>query len=309
LLPVVGRFAPSPTGALHLGSLVAATASYLNAKQQQGKWLVRIDDIDTPRVVEGCDVQILQTLDAFGFEWHQVIYQSQRLDRYQQALSQLHDSDTLYACQCTRKQLKYRTQHFPLYDRHCRELNLIDSPTCALRFKTPLVSETAAICTWQDLIQGEQQTRWQIDVDDFVVKRSDGLFAYHLACAVDDVDFGISEVIRGADLLSSSAPQQLIQKLLGKPSPIYGHHPLMIDARNGIKLSKASKAPALDTAHASAQLVQVLSFLGQTPPAPLARESIKVIWQWAISNWQLNRIMMHGTSLAHQPPIFSRLSE
>ncbi len=287
MLPVVGRFAPSPTGALHLGSLVAATASYLNAKQKQGRWLVRIDDIDLPRVVAGSDAHILKTLDAFGFEWDQLIYQSQRLDHYQQALSQLQQNNMLYACQCTRQQLKYRTPHFPLYDRHCRELNLIDSPTCALRFKTPLVSETAAIFTWQDLIQGEQQTRWQIDVDDFVVKRSDGLFAYHLACAVDDVDFGISEVIRGADLLPSSAPQQLIQKLLAKPSPRYGHHSLIVDAHTGIKLSKASQAQPLDTIQASAQLVQVLSFLNQSPPAELVHEPIKVIWQWAISNWKL----------------------
>lgn len=309
MLPVVGRFAPSPTGALHLGSLVAATASYLNAKQQQGKWLVRIDDIDLPRVVVGSDAHIFKTLEDFGFEWDQLIYQSQRLDHYQQALSQLQQNNMLYACHCTRKQLKERTPNFPLYDRYCRNLSLTDEKNGALRFKSPLVSETAAIFTWQDLIQGEQQTRWQIDMDDFVVKRSDGLFAYHLACALDDVEFGITEVIRGKDLLASTAPQQLIQHLLGRQSPLYGHHPLIVDQYSGIKLSKASKAPALDTAHASAQLVQVLSFLGQTPPAELAHEPIKVIWQWAISNWQLNRIMMHGTSLAHQPPIFSCLSE
>jgi len=290
----VGRFAPSPTGALHLGSLVAATASYLNVKQQQGKWLLRIDDIDVPRVVAGCDTQILTTLDAFGFEWDQLIYQSQRLEQYQSALSRLDNNDVIYACRCTRKQLKDRYAGYPLYDRHCRDLqlNCHSDPQCALRLKTPL---DLNVSQWQDLIQGEQQTRWQIDTDDFVVKRSDGLFSYHLSCAVDDADLGITEVIRGKDLLASTAPQQLIQRLLGRQSHLYGHHPLITDQFTGIKLSKASHALPLDINRASPLLIQVLTFLNQSPPTDLAFQPISTVWQWAIAHWQRDRIKRDET--------------
>jgi glutamyl-Q tRNA(Asp) synthetase len=296
-LNCVGRFAPSPTGDLHLGSLVAATASYLNVKQQHGKWFIRIDDVDTARVVSGCDTRILKTLEAFGFEWDRVVYQSQRIDTYHQALLQLQDYNHVYACRCTRKQLKDRTPFFPLYDRYCRDLSLSChlEQQCALRLKTSLASDAQPCWRWQDLIQGDQQTYWQRDVDDFIVKRSDGFIAYHLACAVDDANFGITEVIRGADLLSSTAPQQLIQALLGKASPTYGHHPLIIDRNSGIKLSKASAAPTLDVAMAGSLLVKVLAFLGQNPPMALAQEPINVIWQWAIAHWQRDRIKKDET--------------
>ncbi len=284
---VVGRFAPSPTGALHLGSLIAATASYLNAKQQGGRWLLRMDDIDTPRVVTGSDALILKTLADFGFEWDGVIYQSQRHEVYRHALAQLQARDHLYACLCTRKQLKDRGSHFPFYDRHCRDRNIKTADIhTALRLKTPL----EGAWQWRDLIQGEQQTRWQIDTDDFIIQRSDGIFAYHLACALDDVDFGITEVIRGADLLASTAPQQLIQSLLGKSSPNYAHHPLITDAQTGIKFSKASHAPALDTKNAARLVLQALSFLGQCPPTRLEKEPLMPIWQWAITNWQLKAV-------------------
>jgi glutamyl-Q tRNA(Asp) synthetase len=293
----VGRFAPSPTGDLHLGSLVAATASYLNVKQQDGKWFVRIDDVDTARVVSGCDTQILKTLEAFGFEWDFVVYQSQRTEHYHQALSQLHSNDAVYTCHCTRKQLKDRTPFFPLYDRHCRDLQLSChlEQQCALRLKTPLASDAQPCWRWQDLIRGDQQTHWQRDVDDFIVKRSDGFIAYHLACSVDDADFGITEVIRGADLLSATAPQQLIQALLGKASPTYGHHPLMIDRNSGVKLSKASAAPALNAAMAGSLLFEVLTFLGQNPSEELVFEPMSTIWQWAIAHWQRDKIKRDET--------------
>lgn len=292
---VVGRFAPSPSGLLHLGSLVAATASYLNAKQQDGKWLVRIDDLDTPRVVAGSAEAILTTLACFGFVWDDVIYQSQRQAIYQQALSQLDADHHLYACQCTRKQLKERSTQFPFYDRHCRTLNLLDTQSCALRLKTPLSLDENNTWQWIDLIQGTQQSHWQEDVDDFIVRRSDGFFAYHLACAVDDVDFGITEVIRGEDLLPSTAPQQLIQYLLGKPSPQYGHHTLITDPKTGIKLSKATHAQALNVCDASQLLTQALIFLGQNPPQALVDQPVHHIWQWAFSHWRFERIKMGNT--------------
>lgn len=276
---VVGRFAPSPTGDLHLGSLVAATASYLSAKRQQGKWIVRIDDLDSPRVVFGCDKKILRTLEAFGFEWDFLIYQSQRLDIYQQALLKLQSSNHIYTCICSRKELKSRSILYPIYDRHCRELRLTETlKKHSYRLKTPLNGGLS----WQDKIQGKQRTNWQSDVDDFIVKRSDGIYAYHLACAVDDVDFGITEVIRGVDLLSSSAPQQLIQQLLGKTSPQYGHHDLIVDKATGIKLSKASGAPALNTNNAVKQLMLAFTFLGIKPPIALESAPIVELWRWAI---------------------------
>jgi glutamyl-Q tRNA(Asp) synthetase len=278
LTTVVGRFAPSPTGDLHLGSLVAATASYLSAKRQQGKWLVRIDDLDTPRIVLRCDEKILRTLEAFGFEWDSLIYQSQRLDVYQQALLKLQSSNCVYTCLCSRKELKSRSALYPIYDRHCRELHLTDtSKKHSYRLKTPLDGGLS----WQDKIKGKQHTNWQSDVDDFIVKRNDGIYAYHLACAVDDVDFGITEVIRGVDLLPSSAPQQLIQQLLGKTPPQYGHHDLIIDKKTGIKLSKASGAPALKTSEATAQLMLALTFLGLKPPITLKSAPVVELWHWA----------------------------
>ena len=285
---VVGRFAPSPTGSLHLGSLVAATASYLNAKQQHGKWLVRIDDLDKARVVNNSDKEILTVLEAFGFEWDTVIYQSQRLSYYHHALSQLKNNNHLYACHCTRKDLKTRNAKFPLYDGYCRDKNYLILHSDALRLKTPLESTTPWL--WHDLIEGEQQIYWQKDVDDFIVKRRDGVIAYHLATAVDDVDFGITEVIRGADLLSSTAPQQFIQHLLNKKPPHYGHHKLIYDEQTGIKLSKASHAAALDSYLAKKLLIQVLIFLEMTPPSDLESESLKQIWQWAIVHWKLDAL-------------------
>lgn len=286
-------------------------ASYLNIKQQNGQWLVRIDDLDLARVAAGSAAHILHTLEAFGFEWDQLIYQSQRLDHYHDAFAALQAKNALYACRCTRKQLKDRSKDFPLYDRHCRRLRLVPHPDRqdVWRLETPLATDTYSQWHWYDVIQGDQHIHWQVDVDDFIVRRSDGIFAYHLACAVDDVDFGITEVIRGADLLPSTAPQQYIQSLLDKPSPSYGHHPLIMDAQSGIKLSKASKAPALDTAHASAQLVQVLSFLKQNPPAELVSQPIRTVWKWALVHWRIKKIIQDETLQVHQPPRFSRLSE
>lgn len=283
--PPTGRFAPSPTGDLHLGSLVAATASYLNVKQRQGNWLVRIDDIDAPRVVSGSQETICRQLESYGFEWDKLIIQSQRLSYYQDALSDLTQLELVYQCDCTRKQIQQRLQQSGLYDNFCRHRQLASQANQSVRVVTP---ETP--WRWHDTIQGDRSFDWQSQSGDFIVKRADDIFAYHLVAAIDDSDEGITEVIRGADLLSATAPQQYLQQCLKRPIPIYAHHPLMRDAQSQIKLSKATHAPAITAFDAVKNLWQVLSFLNQHPPSDLQTATLHEVWQWAIENWSLEKI-------------------
>ena len=283
--PPTGRFAPSPSGDLHLGSLVAAVASYLNVKHQQGSWLLRFDDLDTPRVVKGSQDSILRTLEAYGFAWDNIIIQSQRLPLYGDALAQLMRDEQIYACDCTRSQILQRTHQSGIYDNHCR-INphpINTSHQHSLRMIAP-----HAMYHWYDAIQGAQSSAL-MTAGDFIVKRSDGIIAYHLACAIDDSETGISEVIRGADLLSATPYQQWIQQSLQRQTPLYAHHPLIQD-KGGIKLSKASAAPALKTAEAAQNLYHVLTLLGQAPPDALAQEPLSTIWHWAINHWSLTAI-------------------
>lgn len=283
-VPVIGRFAPSPSGALHFGSLLAATASYLDARHQGGHWLLRMDDIDTPRVVPGSIDVIVRSLTSHGFEWHgDIIYQSARHDVYQQALSQLIDTGRVYACDCSRAQLAQRQggDYSGHYDGYCRHRQLsLDAPHVSLRLQVPDGQ-------WQfnDLIQGNQQGSWS-ETGDFILYRRDGIMAYHLVCAVDDGVLGITDVIRGADLLHSTPPQRHLQQLLDLPSPRYGHHALALDEVSGIKLSKASNAPALADDQASHNLYLALRFLQQSPPDELIGWSVADIWTWAIQHWQ-----------------------
>jgi glutamyl-Q tRNA(Asp) synthetase len=281
-----GRFAPSPTGELHLGSLVAATASYLNVKQQQGRWLLRIDDIDTPRVVSGSQDRICRQLEAHGFEWDKLIIQSQRLALYEAALTELAQQGVLYECDCTRKQIQQRLSRNGRYDNFCRHRKLKDSAHSSIRVITP---DTPWL--YHDVIQGRQEFDWQSQSGDFIVKRSDSISAYHLVAAVDDSDEGITEVIRGSDLISSTAPQQYLQQCLKRPNPLYGHHPLMLDTETNIKLSKASQAPALKTEEAVSNLFHVLVFLKLHPPKELIYASLKDIWQWSIINWRNHQLL------------------
>lgn len=283
-VPAIGRFAPSPSGALHFGSLLAATASYLDACHQGGRWLLRMDDIDTPRVMPGSIDVILHSLTSHGFEWYgDIIYQSARHDLYQQALSQLIDTGLVYACDCSRAQLAQRQggHYSGHYDGYCRQRQLpLDAPHVSLRLQVP-----DGLWQFDDLILGQQQGYWS-QTGDFILHRRDGIMAYHLVCACDDGLLGITEVIRGADLLQSTPPQRYIQQLLNLPSPRYGHHALALDEVSGIKLSKASSAPALADEQASHNLYLALRFLQQSPPDELAHWSLADIWTWAIRHWQ-----------------------
>lgn len=285
-----GRFAPSPTGPLHFGSLVAAVGSYLDARQQGGEWLVRMEDIDTPRNVPGAAEQILAALERFGFEWDgPVLWQSTRLDAYTAALDCLQQRGVLYACACSRKEIADSASRAAIdgglaYPGTCR--NGLP-PGRAARAWRLRVDEREI--SFVDRVQGRIAQSLERDVGDFVLRRADGLFAYQLAVTVDDNFQGISDIVRGADLLASTPRQIWLQQLLGYAEPRYAHLPVVCNAAGG-KLSKQTLAPALDLASASPQLCAALAFLGQAVPEELARTSVPEVWQWAMENWRFEAI-------------------
>jgi glutamyl-Q tRNA(Asp) synthetase len=282
-----GRFAPSPTGPLHFGSLVAALGSALEAKAHDGQWLLRIEDVDTPRTVPGASDSILRDLERHGFSWHgPVIYQSQRQDAYAAALAQLREQGAVFPCACSRKEIAdsasgHSVDGAAIYPGACR--NGLPSGRSARAWR--LRVDTARIA-FTDAVQGQQQQDLARDVGDFVLLRADGLFAYQLAVVVDDAWQGITDIVRGADLLDSTARQIWLQQRLGLPTPRYAHLPIATNAA-GEKLSKQTLAPALDAAHAAANLHAALAFLGQRPPPELARFSVGEVWAWAEAHWSL----------------------
>jgi len=293
-----GRFAPSPTGPLHFGSLVAAVGSYLQARTQNGEWLVRIEDLDPPREQKGAATHIIKILNGYGFEWDKNIsYQSQRYELYQNALEQLIDSDHCFACECSRKKIQLHAQSLGIsthiYPGICRDHSVarLGSDKDAIRVKV-LNQHISFI----DLLQGEQRVGLADEIGDFVVRRADGLYAYQLAVVVDDAEQGITEVVRGSDLLSSTPHQYYLQQLLGYPHPDYAHLPLVIN-QEGEKLSKQSYARAIEIEDAAVNLIRVLQFLGQNPDEALARASLQDIWAWAIENWQIGSILPHSRSV------------
>lgn len=286
-LPYRGRFAPSPTGPLHFGSLVAAAGSYLMAKAQQGEWLLRIDDIDPPREIEGASDEILRTLEAFGFEWDgPVSYQSQHHEQYRAGLEQLQKEGHVYPCACTRKTIAevQAERGITVYPGTCRKGLPASTSPRMLRINT-----TDAHITFEDRFHGTCQYDLEREIGDFVLLRADGLFAYQLATGIDDAEQGITEVIRGSDLLASTPCQRYIQQCLGLPSPEYGHLPIAVNAQ-GQKLSKQNLAPALAPKQASQLLWQALNFLGQKPPDGLKKEPINNLWIWALTHWQPDNI-------------------
>lgn len=286
-----GRFAPSPTGPLHFGSLVAAVGSYLQARQAQGQWLVRIEDLDPPRTVPGSADLMLRTLEALGFEWDgPVLWQSTRSDAYQQALQTLIDQRAAYACSCTRSELQALNTtitepgeelHYP---GRCRNGPLRDHGPYAWRLQVP----TEPVC-FDDALQGKHCVDLAHVTGDFVIKRRDGWFAYQLAVVVDDAAQGITEVVRGADLLLNTPRQIAVQQALDLPTPQYLHLPLATD-QSGHKLSKSTAAPAADDHHAAQTLWQVLSFLRQAPPLALRTETPATVWRWAIVHWDAKQL-------------------
>jgi len=261
---ITGRFAPSPTGPLHLGSLVAAAGSWLFARAAGGRWLVRMEDLDTPRVVPGSADEILGALRRYGLEWDgDVVQQLQRTALYERALSALRERNLVYDCGCSRAELQ-RAASAPLaaeviYPGTCRNGLAPGRAPRAVRFRAP-----EGTIAFDDRVQGRMEEDVSARTGDFVIKRADGPFAYQLAVVVDDAEQGVTQVVRGRDLLSSTARQIALQRALDLPTPTYGHLPLVLNA-DGSKLGKRDGAlplPTLDEPRVRATLREALRYLG-----------------------------------------------
>ena len=283
-----GRFAPSPTGPLHFGSLVAAIGSYLDAKFNQGKWLVRIEDIDFQREVPGAVSEILFVLEKLGMEWdEEVVFQSRRLEAYREALNRLEKQNLIYPCTCSRKEIADSSiigLGGPIYPGTCLKNPSLSDKVCSLRIQT-----NQNEIQFQDILKGLYVQKLKREIGDFVLRRADGIYAYQLAVVVDDAEQGITHVVRGADLLDSTPRQIFLQRLLGYSTPRYMHLPVVTNAA-GEKLSKQTNAEPIDMANVLPQLVKALCFLGQAPPAVILEGDISSFWQWARENWQVNLI-------------------
>lgn len=293
----IGRFAPSPTGPLHFGSLVSALASYLDAKANGGQWLVRMEDLDPPREQAGAASAILHCLDEHGLQWDgEIIYQSQRSHAYQACLDALLHAGLAYPCTCSRQDL---ASMGGIYDGRCRTRSPASGQICALRLKLyDLTNQpTDDLIQFEDLIQGSQTQNLRSGAGDQILKRRDGFFAYQLAVVVDDIAQGITHIIRGSDLLEVTGRQLFFFGLLNAPLPQFGHVPLAMQA-NGQKLSKQNHAKAIDSKLASRNLWRGLEFLGQNPPAALADASTSECLDWALHHWQ--RQAVHGLSQLYQ---------
>ncbi|WP_026376492.1 tRNA glutamyl-Q(34) synthetase GluQRS [Aestuariibacter salexigens] len=273
----IGRFAPSPSGDLHFGSLIAALGSYLQARANAGQWRLRIDDIDPPREVTGAADSIQRTLEAHGLYWDgPVVYQSSHHQRYQQALNKLQENDCLYSCECTRKRIKGIGGS---YDGHCRMLGLshIDN---ALRVHNP-----SPVTAFHDNQLGPVKIDDRVASEDFIVRRKDQLFAYHLACVVDEHDMGITEVVRGSDLLLPTVCQLSLFAMFDWTPPAYRHLPVAISP-SGSKFSKQNHARPLDNNGASANLFAALKFLRQPLTPDSQHAPVEELLEHAIENWQ-----------------------
>ncbi len=285
----IGRFAPSPTGPLHFGSLIAAVASYCDAQANNGKWLVRMEDLDKPREMAGAANSILKTLEAFGFSWDgEIMYQSHRMDAYESALESLRRQGVIYPCTCSRKEIADSATSTgiegAIYPGTCLKHATQANIHAALRAMVPDES-----ITFHDQIQGIISQNLARDIGDFVVKRADGLFAYQLAVVVDDAEQGITHIVRGSDLIDSTSRQIFLQRLLGYQTPRYAHVPVAANA-NGEKLSKQTMAKAIMPGVASNLLFEALTFLGQQPPAVIKNATTSDVWRWAFAHWQLNNV-------------------
>jgi len=316
-----GRFAPSPTGPLHFGSLAAAVGSYLDARHHNGTWLVRMEDLDTPRCVPGAADGILRTLEVFGLCWDgEIICQSRRSAAYEAALHELQTGGAAYPCCCTRKEISDSALHGidgPVYPGTCRHGIPAGREGRAWRVRTDhsflppcrgkarmgveqsgrgastpsptLPLQGGGNVQFDDALQGHMNQHLESDIGDFVVKRADGLFAYQLAVVVDDAFQNITHVVRGADLLHSTPRQIYLQRLLGFATPAYMHLPIAVNAQ-GEKLSKQTLAPAIAADDVVATLIAVLEFLRQQPPAELRQGRVEEVLEWAVGNWQPERM-------------------
>ncbi|HKB61033.1 MAG TPA: tRNA glutamyl-Q(34) synthetase GluQRS [Gallionellaceae bacterium] len=301
-----GRFAPSPTGPLHFGSLVAAAASFLDARHRGGTWLVRMEDLDGPRCVPGAAAGILRTLESFGLHWDgEIMYQSRRTAAYAEALHSLQAQGLVYPCACTRREIADSALHGAdglIYPGTCRNGIPVGhrlpadvtgaSRTYAWRVRADRAASwdgEAGVVAFDDELQGRFLQHLEREIGDFVVKRADGLYAYQLAVVVDDAFQGVTHVVRGADLLASTPRQIYLQRLLGLPALHYAHLPVAVDER-GEKLSKQTLAVPVDGAKPRETLWLALSFLRQSPPHELRTAPPQHTLQWAAVNWHPERL-------------------
>jgi len=275
---------------LHLGSLLAAVGSYLSARSRGGRWLIRIEDLDRERSRADLADEHLRVLDQFGFEWDGIVdFQSRRTDFYEAALARLRQAGLCFACRCSRAQLGAQNTDpaaEPVYPGTCRTDPAAAKVPHALRFRIP--PEQPAV-EFEDDLQGPIRQDCRRAAGDFVIRRRDGQFAYHLAVVVDDQLQGITEVVRGADLLTSTPRQILLQRSLGFRTPRYAHLPLLTEP-DGRKLAKSRRSVPLAPTRAASQLWDVLSWLRQEPPDALERAGTAELWRWALGNWRPARI-------------------
>jgi glutamyl-Q tRNA(Asp) synthetase len=323
--PYIGRFAPSPTGPLHFGSLVAAVASYCDAKANNGKWLIRMEDLDKPREVAGAAKTILLQLESFGFEWDgessqsKIMYQSQRSDIYENYLYNLQRNGFVYSCHCSRKEIADSSILMgvdgAIYPKTCFKKMLEN--TLQISHKKPssdfhasasrmdagsqrINVEGATKISFKDAIQGDISQALQTDVGDFILKRKDGIFAYQLAVVADDALQNVTHIVRGADLLDSTPRQIYLQYLLDFSTPNYAHTPVATNAQ-GEKLSKQTlaqpcfftKSPKqfAEQALLIQQLFNALTFLGQNPPIDMQKNAtLGETWRWAFAHWKVSQV-------------------
>ena len=299
-----GRFAPSPTGPLHFGSLVAAVGSYLDARHYQGRWLVRMEDLDPPREIPRAGDQILRTLEAFGLEWDETVdYQSRRGTLYDAALAQLERDGHLYHCACTRREIADSMtgpDRSSIYPGTCRNGLPPGRQARAVRVR---VYDTAINMT--DLLQDGMVQALGTEVGDFVLRRADGLHAYQLAVVVDDAEQRITHVVRGADLLGSTPRQVYLQQLLGYDTPAYLHLPVAVNA-GGEKLGKQTFAPAIPSTHVIETLLQALVFLNQPLPDGARDATVAELLAWAGTHWDRRALPARQRLVA--PRVFQQVT-
>jgi glutamyl-Q tRNA(Asp) synthetase len=302
---VVGRFAPSPTGPIHFGTLLAAVGSYLLAKQADGQWLLRIEDLDPPRVVAGAADAILSLLEVLGLEWDgPVVYQSDRLPRYAEVLSELRARHLVFECNCSRRDILASAPHpgeeGPIYPGTCRLGISGTRKETAIRLRVP-----DREISFVDGVFGYQSQNLEKQLGDFVLHRSDGLFAYQLAVVVDDIDTGVTQVVRGADLLSSTPRQIYLYDCLGADLPCYYHLPLVL-APDGQKLSKRNRPDIVVTEKNGPLMIwQALAFLGQKPPRELYGMAAIELLAWALDNFSKEQI----SNMNKVPDFFDHVAE
>ena len=283
-----GRFAPTPSGPLHFGSMLAAIGSYCDAHAQGGQWQLRIDDVDPPRVAAGASDDIRRCLEAFALHWDgAVVFQSRRAEAYHAALHGLRRQGRLFACACSRREIAeagVAGADGGVYPGTCRTGLPAGRAARALRLR---VDDIAA--GFDDWLQGRVEQALAREVGDFLLYRADRVFSYHLACVIDDAEQGITDVVRGADLLDSTPRQVWLQALLGVPRPRYLHLPVAVDAA-GQKLSKQTLAHPVSASNPAPVMVEALRLLGQQPPPALARAGAREILDWAVAHWRREQL-------------------